>query len=129
VVPLFWIEKLFRKKSTVRPEFIAVALTVTGSPGTTTSSSVLIASESFGTAVIGELTVMARFGPQLGVPGVQEPPWHASPVVQLFPSLHAVPSASVGFEQTPVDVLQVPTAWHWSCAVHVTGLPPVQLPD
>src|SRR5215831_4245703 len=62
-------------------------------------------------------------------PGVQAPATHVSPVVQLFPSLHVVPSATVGFEQAPVPVLQVPAVWHWSCATHVTGFDPVQVPD
>jgi hypothetical protein len=65
---------------------------------------------------------------QLDVPPVQLPDWHASPLVQLSPSLHDDPSASVGFEQAPVDVLHVPTVWHWSEATQVTGLPPVQAP-
>jgi hypothetical protein len=37
-------------------------------------------------------------------------------VVQALPSLHVVPFAFGGFEQTPVPVLQVPTSWHWSLA-------------
>jgi hypothetical protein len=48
--------------------------------------------------------------------------------VQALPSLQVVPFAAAGFEQAPVDGLQVPAVWHWSCAVHVTGLPPVQTP-
>src|SRR3989442_966554 len=40
----------------------------------------------------------------------------------------AVPSAALGFEQVPVAGSQVPTVWHWSAAVQVTGLPPVQTP-
>jgi hypothetical protein len=51
-----------------------------------------------------------------------------SPVVQLFPSEHGVP-VSVGFEQTPVAGLHVPAPWHWSLAVHTTGLAPVHAPD
>jgi hypothetical protein len=58
---------------------------------------------------------------------VQAPLWQASAVVHAFPSLHVVPLALVGFEQTPVDGLHVPAVWHWSCAVHVTGFP-VQVP-
>ena len=60
---------------------------------------------------------------------VHVPLWQASAVVQAFPSLHAVPFVAVGFEQTPVDGLHVPAVWHWSCAVQVTGLLPVQVPD
>jgi hypothetical protein len=63
-----------------------------------------------------------------GVP-VQVPAWQASAVVQALPSLQAVPFVFAGFEQTPVEGLQVPAVWHWSRAVHVTGLPPVQVPD
>jgi hypothetical protein len=56
------------------------------------------------------------------------PPLHTSFVVQAFPSLHAVPSAAAGFEHVPVLALHVPARWHWSLAVHVTGLPPVHVP-
>jgi hypothetical protein len=45
-----------------------------------------------------------------------------------LPSLQAVPSGAAGFEQTPVAGLQVPAMWHWSCAAHVTGFVPVQVP-
>ena len=34
----------------------------------------------------------------------------------------------MGFEQVPVLGSQVPTEWHWSLAVHVTGFEPVQVP-
>jgi hypothetical protein len=43
-----------------------------------------------------------------GLP-VHVPFWQLSPVVQRLPSLHAVPFATFGFEQTPVDGSQVPT--------------------
>src|SRR2546427_783189 len=49
--------------------------------------------------------------------------------VLALPSLQAVPSGASGFEHTPVDGLQVPATWHWSLAVQVTGLLPVQTPD
>jgi hypothetical protein len=39
---------------------------------------------------------------------LHEPPWQASFVVQLFPSLQVVPSAIVGFEQAPDVGLQIP---------------------
>jgi len=42
--------------------------------------------------------------------------------------LHDVPFALAGFEQVPVCGSHVPARWHWSNAVHVTGLPPVQAP-
>jgi hypothetical protein len=44
-----------------------------------------------------------------GFEPVQTPDWQLSVWVQAFPSLHAVPFATAGLEQTPVDVLQVPT--------------------
>lgn len=45
-----------------------------------------------------------------------------------FVPVHEVPSVTVGFEQVPLLGLHVPTAWHWSLAVHVTGFEPVQTP-
>ena len=57
------------------------------------------------------------------------PDWHVSLVVQALASLHAAPFALLGFEHTPVTVSQTPGTWHWSAARHVTGLPPVQVPD
>jgi hypothetical protein len=42
----------------------------------------------------------------------QVPPVQLSPLVHAFPSLHPVPSAFAGFEQTPVPVLHVPATWH-----------------
>ena len=36
------------------------------------------------------------------------PEWQTSPVVQAFPSLHAVPSLFVGFEHVPFAGLQTP---------------------
>jgi hypothetical protein len=38
----------------------------------------------------------------------QMPAWHESVWVQAFPSLHAVPLLAIGFEQAPVDGLQMP---------------------
>jgi hypothetical protein len=63
-----------------------------------------------------------------GLAPVQAPAWHVSTWVQAFPSLHAVPSVAAGFEHAPVLGLQLPTTWHSSEAVHVTGLAPAQLP-
>ena len=48
--------------------------------------------------------------------------------MQELPSLQLDPSGKLGLEQVPVLVSQVPAAWHWSLAVHVTGLDPVQAP-
>jgi len=63
-----------------------------------------------------------------GLLPVHVPVWHASVWVHAFPSLQLVPSVCAGFEQTPEVGSQVPATWHWSCAVHVTGLAPVQVP-
>src|SRR5439155_1666318 len=63
-----------------------------------------------------------------GFEPVQTPAWHVSVCVQALPSLHTVPFAAFGFEQVPVAGLHVPARWHWSRAVHVTGLEPVQTP-
>jgi len=57
------------------------------------------------------------------------PAWHVSVCVQALPSLHAVPFGALGFEQVPVAGSQVPAMWHWSLAVHVTGVEPVHVPD
>jgi hypothetical protein len=40
--------------------------------------------------------------------------------VQALPSSQPVPSALLGFEQTPVAWSQVPATWHWSRAAHGT---------
>jgi hypothetical protein len=48
--------------------------------------------------------------------------------VQALPSLQVLPSVFVGFEHMPVAGLQVPAVWHWSRAVQLTGLAPVQAP-
>ena len=45
-----------------------------------------------------------------------------------MPSLQLVPSVAGGFEHVPVAGLHVPATWHWSLAVHVIGLDPVQTP-
>jgi hypothetical protein len=62
------------------------------------------------------------------VPAVQTPTLHVSFESHWFPSLQVVPSAAVGLEHCPVDGLHVPTAWHWSDAVHVTWLPAAHTP-
>ena len=59
---------------------------------------------------------------------LQTPASQRSVCVQALPSLHVVPSVAIGFEQTPVVGSQTPATWHWSLAVHVTGLTPVQMP-
>src|SRR6185369_16490583 len=56
-----------------------------------------------------------------GFAPVQAPAWQLSVWVQASPSVQEVPSATGGFEQSPVEGAQVPAAWHWSEAVQVTG--------
>jgi hypothetical protein len=63
-----------------------------------------------------------------GLSPTQIPVWHVSLCVQRLLSLQVVPFGFSGFEQMPVAGLHVPATWHWSDAVHVTGLPPVQTP-
>src|SRR5690606_33540193 len=56
------------------------------------------------------------------------PAWHVSVCVHALLSLHAVPLALFGLEQAPVPGSHTPATWHWSSALHVTGLAPVQVP-
>jgi hypothetical protein len=65
---------------------------------------------------------------QFTVAPEQLPLWQASAVVQALPSLQVVPSVLLGFEQLPFAGSHVPAVWHWSCAVQVTGLLPLQTP-
>jgi hypothetical protein len=58
----------------------------------------------------------------------QFPPWQVSVWVHAFPSLQTVPSILAGLLHVPVAPSQVPASWHWSLAVHTTGLLPVQVP-
>jgi len=58
----------------------------------------------------------------------QAPAWHESFEVAGFPSLQLVPSGALGFVHVPFELLQVPTVWHWSLAVQITEVPPVQIP-
>jgi hypothetical protein len=46
----------------------------------------------------------------------------------MTPPLQSALSGAAGFEQTPVEVLQVPTVWQTSSAAQTTGLVPVQVP-
>jgi hypothetical protein len=59
---------------------------------------------------------------------VHVPAWQVSACVHRFPSLHTVPLDLAGLEQIPEDGSQLPATWHWSDALHVTALEPVQLP-
>ena len=65
---------------------------------------------------------------ETGLAPVHTPAWHVSVCVQRLPSLHAAPFALFGFEHAPVCGSHVPTTWHWSEALHVTGLAPVHTP-
>jgi hypothetical protein len=59
---------------------------------------------------------------------VHEPFWQVSLWVQALPSLQLAPFCSFGLLQVPVPGLHTPATWHWSDAVQVTGLVPVQTP-
>lgn len=61
-------------------------------------------------------------------PAVQVPAWHVSFESQALPSLHEVPLAAVGLEQSPVNGLHAPATWHWSEATQVTLPPAVHAP-
>jgi hypothetical protein len=67
-------------------------------------------------------------GHTTGPPLAHVPAWHVSPAVHGLPSLHAAPSIFGGLEHAPVAGSQVPTAWHWSLAVHTTEFAPTQAP-
>ena len=56
------------------------------------------------------------------------PAWQVSVCEHPSPSLQLLPFALFGFEQVPVAVLHTPASWHWSSAVHVTGLAPMHAP-
>jgi hypothetical protein len=64
-----------------------------------------------------------------GLLPAQVPDWHVSVCVQALPSLQVLPLAFAGLVHCPDAESQVPTSWHWSDAVQVTGLLPAQLPD
>jgi hypothetical protein len=134
------------------PEPVPLKLTPLA-PGHSESVS-LVAPESDGSPAL-PATTTPQFPPSVAI-GVEQMPepgshvptrWHASiavhvtgleptqvPAVQVsvrvhaLPSLQAVPFAAVGFEHTPVVVLQLPATWHVSLAAHVTALPPAQVP-
>jgi hypothetical protein len=63
-----------------------------------------------------------------GFAPVQMPLWQVSVWVHALASLQTEPFVFAGFEQRPVDGLQVPTSWHWSDAVQVTAVPGTQVP-
>jgi len=47
-----------------------------------------------------------------GFAPVHTPTWHVSDCVHPLPSVHVVPFALAGFEQTPVAGAHVPAMWH-----------------
>src|SRR5207245_304041 len=47
---------------------------------------------------------------------------------QALPSLHGAPLGLGGLLQMPVAGLQAPAVWHWSAAVHTTGVAHTQAP-
>src|SRR5947199_298234 len=63
-----------------------------------------------------------------GLAPTQAPAAQVSVCVQASPSSHGAPLGLAGLLQTPDAELQTPTAWHWSAAVHTTGLAPTQAP-
>jgi hypothetical protein len=59
----------------------------------------------------------------------QVPAWHESPLEQVFPSSHEVPSGLVPLEQRPVVGLHVPAIWQvLAGGGQTTGAPGVQTP-
>jgi hypothetical protein len=64
----------------------------------------------------------------VAIPGEHAPAWQVSPVVHAFASVHVVPFAAAGFEQTPVPVSQTPATWHWSLAVQTVATPGAHTP-
>jgi hypothetical protein len=63
-----------------------------------------------------------------GLAPTHAPAWQLSVCVHALPSVHAVPLAFGGLVQTPVAGLHTPATWHWSEAVHTTGLAPTHAP-
>src|SRR5205823_14513343 len=63
-----------------------------------------------------------------GFPPTQAPAVQVSVRVQALPSSHGAPSSLAGLLHRPVAGLQAPAAWHWSAAVHTTGVAPPQRP-
>src|SRR5213076_1167019 len=58
----------------------------------------------------------------------QAPASQVSLCVHALASLQLVPLGLAGLLQAPVAGLQTPAVWHWSAAVHTTGLAPTQMP-
>jgi hypothetical protein len=76
-----------------------------------------------------QVPALWHWSPELHVTGllpVHRPLSQVSVWVQALPSLQGVPSASGGFEQSPVAGLHTPALWHWSGEGQVTGAPSKQ---
>src|SRR5207247_10825565 len=58
----------------------------------------------------------------------QTPAAQISVCVHALPSVQGVPSAWAGLVQATVAGSQVPAVWHWSDAVHTTGVGPTHAP-
>ena len=78
-----------------------------------------------------QVTALWHWSPPLQVTAEppQTPPVQTSLLVQICPSLQALPLALLGLLQTPVLGLQVPTSWHWSLALQVLAVPPLHTPE
>src|SRR5437879_10290205 len=63
-----------------------------------------------------------------GFAPTQAPAWQVSLCVHALASLQLVPLGLAGLLQAPDAGLQTPAVWHWSAAVHTTGLAPTQAP-
>src|SRR5947208_163825 len=63
-----------------------------------------------------------------GLAPTPAPAGQVSVCVQALPSSHGAPLSLAGLLQAPVAGLQTPAVWHWSAAVHTTGLAPTQAP-
>src|SRR5437016_464002 len=59
-----------------------------------------------------------------GFAPTQAPAPQVSVRVQALPSSHGAPLSLAGLLQPPEAGLQTPAVWHWSAAVHTTGLAP-----
>src|SRR5437667_244515 len=74
------------------------------------------------------VAVWLRWVRVAGLEPVQVPFWQLSVWVQALPSLHAVAVLAFGLGDVPVVLSCVLPMWHWSSALQVTGLEPVQVP-
>src|SRR2546427_3990469 len=63
-----------------------------------------------------------------GLAPTQAPASQVSVCVQAVLPAHGVPVGLAGLLQRPEAGWQAPAVWHWSAAVHTTGLAPTQAP-